>query len=250
MSTNKYAQFISRQQRQLSVSGTNAPVGTLAEALDPVGKEDKDVNNDGKVNKTDKYLKHRRDVIGAKIKNEEVEELDELSSDLVKRARHNALVKAYDYDNDTPSGTAASKIYKGQAKKFDKYARNKEAQERDAKTKASLPMSKQRKIANEENLDEVSSDLAKRARHEAGVKAYDYDNGTPSGEAASKIYNKQAIKFDKYARDKEAQERDAKTRASLPMSKQRKIATEEVISEEETAYLEEMVGKGKLPDIM
>ena len=86
---------------------------------------------------------------------EEVE-LDEVSSDLAKRARHNALVKAYDYDNDTPSGTAASKIYKGQAKKFDKYARNKEAQERDDETRASLPGSKQRKIAAEEfELDEA-----------------------------------------------------------------------------------------------
>ena len=35
--------------------------------LDPVGKEDADVNNDGKVNKTDKYLKHRRDVRGSAI---------------------------------------------------------------------------------------------------------------------------------------------------------------------------------------
>jgi hypothetical protein len=35
--------------------------------LDPVGKEDSDVNNDGKVDKTDKYLKNRRDVRGAAI---------------------------------------------------------------------------------------------------------------------------------------------------------------------------------------
>ena len=35
--------------------------------LDPVGKEDSDVNNDGKVNKTDKYLKNRRDVRGSAI---------------------------------------------------------------------------------------------------------------------------------------------------------------------------------------
>ena len=35
--------------------------------LDPVGKEDSDVNNDGKIDKTDKYLKHRRDVRGAAI---------------------------------------------------------------------------------------------------------------------------------------------------------------------------------------
>ena len=37
------------------------------EGLDPVGKEDDDVNNDGKVDATDKYLKHRRDVIGKNI---------------------------------------------------------------------------------------------------------------------------------------------------------------------------------------
>lgn len=145
MSTDKYAQYISRQQRQLSVSGTNpvdiseegtsglspkaqaalrspaasgtasgsgersatgkaaiggAGAGTasskatggsasatgkatgaaattksqdkMSEALDPVGKEDEDVNNDGKKDKTDKYLKHRRDVIGSKLKKEEV----------------------------------------------------------------------------------------------------------------------------------------------------------------------------------
>lgn len=35
--------------------------------LDPVGKEDDDINNDGKVNKTDKYLKNRRKTIGDKI---------------------------------------------------------------------------------------------------------------------------------------------------------------------------------------
>lgn len=36
--------------------------------LDPVGKEDADVNNDGKVNKTDKYLKNRRKAISKNIK--------------------------------------------------------------------------------------------------------------------------------------------------------------------------------------
>ena len=31
----------------------------LREKLDPVGQEDDDINNDGKVDKTDKYLKNR-----------------------------------------------------------------------------------------------------------------------------------------------------------------------------------------------
>ena len=36
--------------------------------LDPVGKEDEDINNDGKVDSTDKYLKHRREAISKNIK--------------------------------------------------------------------------------------------------------------------------------------------------------------------------------------
>tara|TARA_Y100000591_G_scaffold202285_1_gene174994 strand:- start:12 stop:695 length:684 start_codon:yes stop_codon:yes gene_type:complete len=37
------------------------------EAMDPVGKEDGDINNDGKKDKTDKYLKKRRDAINKAI---------------------------------------------------------------------------------------------------------------------------------------------------------------------------------------
>lgn len=41
----------------------------MQEKLDPVGKEDSDINNDGKSNqKDDKYLKYRRKVRGAVIK--------------------------------------------------------------------------------------------------------------------------------------------------------------------------------------
>tara|TARA_B100000035_G_C20504257_1_gene338217 strand:- start:113 stop:292 length:180 start_codon:yes stop_codon:yes gene_type:complete len=39
-----------------------------SEALDPVGKEDDDINNDGKVDKTDKYLANRRKAIAKAIK--------------------------------------------------------------------------------------------------------------------------------------------------------------------------------------
>lgn len=52
---------------------TEQPQGIAKEALDPVGKEDKDVNNDGKVDASDEYLKHRREVIGKEVKKEESE---------------------------------------------------------------------------------------------------------------------------------------------------------------------------------
>lgn len=49
---------------------THPNIFEAAKKLDPVGKEDDDINNDGKVDSTDKYLKHRREVIGKKIRTE------------------------------------------------------------------------------------------------------------------------------------------------------------------------------------
>jgi archaellum component FlaC len=40
----------------------------MDEKLDAVGKEDDDINNDGKVDKTDKYLANRRKAVAANIK--------------------------------------------------------------------------------------------------------------------------------------------------------------------------------------
>lgn len=45
----------------------NTAKGMLKEALDPVGKEDDDVDNDGDVDKTDKYLANRRKAVGKAI---------------------------------------------------------------------------------------------------------------------------------------------------------------------------------------
>ena len=41
--------------------------GIYNEKLDAVGHEDGDINNDGRVDKSDKYLKHRRAAIGAAL---------------------------------------------------------------------------------------------------------------------------------------------------------------------------------------
>lgn len=60
----------SRVKQKLSLTK-----GEIEEALDAVGKEDDDINNDGKVDKTDKYLKNKRDVVSKKITKEEVQQL-------------------------------------------------------------------------------------------------------------------------------------------------------------------------------
>jgi hypothetical protein len=49
------------------------------EAMDPVGKHDADIDNDGDTDKSDKYLIARRKAIGKAIRKEEVEQIDELS---------------------------------------------------------------------------------------------------------------------------------------------------------------------------
>ena len=55
------------------------------EAMDPVGKEDGDIDNDGDKDKSDKYLHNSRKAIGKSIRKEETEELDEISRDLARR---------------------------------------------------------------------------------------------------------------------------------------------------------------------
>jgi hypothetical protein len=52
--------------------------GYKEESLDPVGKEDSDINNDGKVDGTDKYLKNRREKIGQSMKGKNVKKLKEI----------------------------------------------------------------------------------------------------------------------------------------------------------------------------
>ena len=44
-----------------------ALMGPVSEKMDPVGKEDDDINNDGKVDKTDDYLKNKRKAISKAI---------------------------------------------------------------------------------------------------------------------------------------------------------------------------------------
>ena len=54
---------------------------TIFEKMDPVGEEDDDVNNDGKTDSTDDYLKNRREAIGKAIEGEDDEAKGEKQSE-------------------------------------------------------------------------------------------------------------------------------------------------------------------------
>ncbi len=68
---------------------SDKPVGAVKEALDAVGKEDGDIDNDGDKDSSDKYLKARRDAIGKSMeKKEEIGPKDQADSG------------EYDYEGD------------------------------------------------------------------------------------------------------------------------------------------------------
>ena len=60
--------------RERLLAKTAAKRAMKKEALDPVGQEDSDIDNDGDSDKTDKYLSNRRKAIGKAIKKEKMKE--------------------------------------------------------------------------------------------------------------------------------------------------------------------------------
>ena len=82
--SSKIVSAIARQKEneRFAKMGDEKARSNYNEGLDPVGKEDGDVNNDGKKDKTDKYLMNRRKAIGKAIKSKMKEEfIPEVVSD-------------------------------------------------------------------------------------------------------------------------------------------------------------------------
>jgi hypothetical protein len=61
--------------------------------LDPVGKEDADVNNDGKVDSSDSYLKNRRKAVSSNVKEDTTQEVEEGVVSKMKSLAKKALEK-------------------------------------------------------------------------------------------------------------------------------------------------------------
>jgi len=100
-----------RKERETYVDSagtTRHKSGAKMESLDPVGKEDGDINNDGKKDKTDKYLKNRREAIAKSINKKKVKEsfsdwrteLSEVIGDTdVKKKSETPKIKEGNVDN-------------------------------------------------------------------------------------------------------------------------------------------------------
>jgi hypothetical protein len=82
------------------------------DGMDPVGKGDADIDNDGDVDSSDKYLKMRRKAIGKAIKNvKESYDLEELTKKTVKSYMRNSLKQDRAKDRKSGMQTAYNKAY-------------------------------------------------------------------------------------------------------------------------------------------
>lgn len=72
------------------------PVAQMVqESLDPVGHEDADINNDGKVDATDAYLKKKREAIAKSIEGEKKKQSEEEESKA--QGKHGDALFIWDY---------------------------------------------------------------------------------------------------------------------------------------------------------
>jgi len=89
---------VEMSERQLDSEGEKSKGKNTArvkagKGLDPVGQEDSDVNNDGKVDKTDKYLQNRRNVRGAAIATRKEEFIHEADNEDVNTSKKRTQIK-------------------------------------------------------------------------------------------------------------------------------------------------------------
>ena len=80
---------------------TEAYQSVQEKKLDPVGKEDGDVDNDGDKDSSDSYLMKRRKAIGKAMKKEEIEKEEETA--VAEHHQKDADGKVIEHDDTTPS---------------------------------------------------------------------------------------------------------------------------------------------------
>jgi gamma-glutamylcyclotransferase (GGCT)/AIG2-like uncharacterized protein YtfP len=83
------------------------------EAMDPVGKADADIDNDGDVDKSDKYLHARRKAIGKALRKEEAEQIDELNKSTLGSYVKRSADDLTHIQRDITSGSTQDPEYKG-----------------------------------------------------------------------------------------------------------------------------------------
>ena len=115
--------------------------GKKKPALDPVGQEDADINNDGKEDETDSYLKNRRKVRSRIIKKEDYEPLEEKAVSKAQQRFFGMVRAAQKGEMEDPSpevSKAAASMSKSDVKDFAKTKHAKLPEKKETKEEISL----------------------------------------------------------------------------------------------------------------
>ena len=83
-------------------AGPIATSKAMSEKLDPIGKEDDDINNDGKVDKTDDYLANRRKAIAANLKEDHEVSMAQASLKSIIKSAAQLMNKLGNMERDIP----------------------------------------------------------------------------------------------------------------------------------------------------
>ena len=85
----------------------------MTEKMDPVGQEDGDIDNDGDTDSSDEYLANRRDTIGKAIKGEDVNERENIGTQIDRDTGASYLQKAKERAVDAKKASDLEKMKKG-----------------------------------------------------------------------------------------------------------------------------------------
>jgi len=186
--------------RQLFEEARKVLTQEAAAKLDPVGQEDKDIDNDGDSDNTDSYLKRRRGAISAAIKKSKNE--SSLSDDDVERLKSILGEQGVAEGSDKLQGTPVVSLsdFDGKDNKKNKYGQTVPRRLKKDDPRVKFHKDEKKDVA-EGSLEEVSLGLAKRARDKAEYFVdMDYDDmrDRPYGYS-----EKQRSKFQRYIDRKE-----------------------------------------------
>lgn len=172
-----------------------------AESMDPVGKEDDDVNNDGKVDKTDGYLKNRRKAISKNTKASEAMGHEEESVKEVTMPANDkkpAISRIRDVKKATASAKSApvTRAADVDTTKIPAVTRKKSAAVEEASEKPSAGMSKKQKSAVVKKAI-AGKDIGKKGPGFAKVEKAAKKGGAkdPKAVAAAAMWKGQAKKI-------------------------------------------------------
>lgn len=202
--------------------------------LDKPGKEDEDINNDGKVDDSDSYLKNRRKKIKAAMKEEE--ECPTCVDDACQCAVEEGVMGENPLSREAQ---AKKKTIIGKIKQ--KLSKNPFEKKPSTKSRIKNPLAREEVKENEEveQIDEISADLAKRY-----LKAQDKELTIP-GKVENEGRRKTLNRLDGYSRAKKAIAKSEKATKVTESSEKENIAKVNSIAKE----LKDMATKKEKPKL-